>query len=285
MSDAEKAGSVAIIAMGPSKESWFKRAYRGDDPAFYAHVFRQRLQQLVPPEQVLHNNMVRGFADVNLTPEQQAWLDGMAKAFTPDLDQQKMIDDFADILGRQATIDEVGEPYDQVWGINHMGKLLKDLDMIFAMDDLRHERFRYGDMLTGDVPIMTCTKYDEYNCIEYPLSEVINNVLDGEKYITNSVCYAVAYAIYKGYKRIGLYGADFHYPGIEKSEQARANCEWLLGRAEERGIQIEIAEGSTLMDRHKVPQFYGFAEQPIIDNPDGTQTKFNPEMKTWDVIS
>lgn len=285
MSDAEKAESVAIVAMGPSKEAWFKRAYRGDDPAFYAHVFRQRLGQLVPSEQDMHNNMVRGFSDVRLTPEQEAWLDGMAKAFSPDLDQQKMIADFAEILGKQATIDEVGEHYDHVWGVNHMGKLLKDLDMIFAMDDLRVEQFRYGAMLTGDVPIMTCKAYDEYNSIEYPLSEVVNDVLDGEKYITNSVCYAVAYAMLKGYKRIGLYGCDFHYPGIEKSEQARGNCEWLLGRCEERGIQIEIAEGSTLMDRHKIPQFYGYAEQPVLDNPDGTKSKFNPETKVWDVIS
>ena len=272
--------SVAIVAMGPSKEMWIRRMHRNDDPAFFTHVMNGRMGQIVPETEKLREMLLHGFHDLNLDDNQKGWLMGMAEAFSPNEEQREMIAHFTADIGKQATINEVGAPYTHVWGINHMGKVLKGLDMIFAMDDLRVEQHRWETMLTGETPIMSCEAYPEYNSLKYPLSEIVQ-FLGGEMYLVNSCCYALAYALYEGYTRVGLYGCDFHYPGIEQNEQARSNLEWLIGRAEMMGVKIEIAEGSTVMNRHKPAEFYGFATQPIVDHFDGTESVFDPAKKIW----
>jgi hypothetical protein len=260
--------SVAIVAMGVSNQSWFKRSYNGDNYEFFSNIFKKRFDVVLPQKGDLENRLLEAFKDQPLSDTQRQWISDAAEQFSPDKEAQKIIDSASDAMGREATIREIGEPFQEVWAINHMGKVLRDVDMVVLMDDLRVEKHRYTDLLLEDTPILTSKAYPEYPAsVEYPINDVVNDM--GWMYLTNSVVYAVAFAMLRGAKRIGLFGCDFHYPGAARSEQARANCEFLLGIAHERGIALEIPPGSTTMDMHVNTKFYGYAEQPEITRADG----------------
>lgn len=155
----------------------------------------------------------------------------------------------------------LGDPWriaDQIWAINSMGNLIRH-DILFHMDDLKVQEIRaaaqpesnVAGMLrwlrTHDRPIMTCKAYDDYPMSqELPVDGCLNAV--GYPYLNTTVSHAVAYAIYLGVKKISMYGADFSYPNVHKRERGRANVEFLLGIAAARGIQIEVAQDSTLLD-------------------------------------
>lgn len=95
----------------------------------------------------------------------------------------------------------------------------------------------------------------------YPLDSVINSYLsnfkrgnDINKYFTSSPCYAIAYAIYKGYKRIELYGIEME-----------TNSEYIYQR-DGVGLWIGIALGlgvSVVLDQYTsmfLSQLYGFED-------------------------
>lgn len=266
--------SVAIVAMGVSNQSWFKRSYNGDNYEFFSNIFKKRFDVMLPQKEELEQRLLEGFKDQPLTEVQRQWISDAAEQFSPDDEAQAIIDQASDAMGKEATIREIGDPYQEVWAINHMGKVLRDVDMVVLMDDLRVEKHRYAGLLLEDTPILTSKAYPEYPASrEYPINEAVADI--GWMYMTNSVVYAVAFAMLRGAKRIGLYGCDFHYPGAARSEQARANCEFVLGIASERGIKIDIPPGSTTMDMHVNTKFYGYAEQPEITREDGVKLRFN----------
>lgn len=230
--------SVAIVAMGASNQEWFRRCYRGDSSDFF--------------RKTLMDNFGMALRGYQIDPEEENILRVIAMK-----------------AGERKLLQEIGPPFDEVWAINHMGKMLKDVDLIIAMDDLKEEQERYEGMLNGETPILTSKYYEEFNCIEFPLRDVINDLhSDGVSYMgmyfRNSVSYAVAYAIYKKFDRISLFGCDFYYDNAIKSEEARANCEFWLGFAHARGIKIEVSKGSTTLDMNKPQKLYGYAEQPQL---------------------
>lgn len=249
--------SVAIIAMGASNQEWFRRCYRGDSSEFF--------------EKGAMENISMALSDFQITQEEQNLLLGVAQQ-----------------AGKRKLLSEIGQPFNEVWAINHMGKLLRDVDLIIAMDDLMREKERYEGMLNTDVPVLTSKAYDEFNCIEYPLREVIKDLNPTESsylgtYLRNSVTFAVAYAIYKKFDRISLYGCDFYYDGGSKSEQARANCEFWLGFAHARGIKIEVSKGSTTLDMNKPHIFYGYKDQPQI--PFNEEQDLGWNGKGWEFVA
>lgn len=230
--------AVAIVAMGASNQEWFRRCYRGDSSGFF--------------EKTALDNLDIALSGFQIAPEEANMLRAIAQK-----------------AGERKLLSEIGQPFEEVWAINHMGKMLKDVDLIIAMDDLRKEKERYEGMLNGEIPVLTSKYYEEFNCIEYPLRDVVTKLNPKDSsylgtYFKNSVSFAVAYAIYRGFDRISLFGCDFYYDNGAKSEQARANCEFWLGFAHAKGIKIEVSKGSTTLDMNKPQRLYGYAEQPDL---------------------
>lgn len=180
--------------------------------------------------------------------------------------------------------ENVGKLADEVWGINHMGVVMR-CDKVFLMDDMMAMEYQkplidkhrsaippantYMDMVRNlDCPVFTCTLHEKYKdvAVEYPLQDVIDNL--GVAYFNSTVSYAVAYAMHIGVKAISLYGIDFSYEDRDRHlvEKGRACVEFWLGRAKERGIAIGIAPSSTLMDSN-CRKLYGFLEQPTVLDP------------------
>ena len=152
---------------------------------------------------------------------------------------------------------------DEVWAINGMASVIA-CDRIFHMDDVRVQETRANANPDGNIaamlrwlrthpgPIYTSVARAGYpGLVAFPLEDVLNGGYDsngGAPYFNNTAAYAIAYAIHIGVKKISLFGIDFTYPNAHQSEQGRACCEFWLGIAAARGIEILIPEQSSLMD-------------------------------------
>jgi len=136
---------------------------------------------------------------------------------------------------REVTILGGGEsikycPYDtkEIWTCNRVYKKAKRVTKLFWM---------HGFKFDEDVDFQVITKKT------YPYKAIIEKFGD---YFTDSVCYILAYALYKGYKKIKLYGVEMN---LKRHQEERPGVEFWLGVAKGMGIQIEIGEGSCLMKR------------------------------------
>lgn len=158
---------------------------------------------------------------------------------------------------------------DETWAINAMGGVIAH-DLLFHMDDCQVQEQRAARNPQGNVAgmldwlrehpgFMTSRALPDYpGAIEFPLDEVINAI--GSTYFNSTVAYAVAYAIYLGVEKISLFGVDYSYADSHKSEAGRGCVEFLLGLAAARGIQVEVASDSTLLDANVDPRIrpYGY---------------------------
>lgn len=174
-----------------------------------------------------------------------------------------------------------GDLYDQhkegdtaVWTVNFASFIFKNT-LAWQMHDFNHaDEVRWAGY-TG--PVITTRADDRFDSIEYPFAEIIDEF--ESQYFTNSVAYMVAYAMWsyikskkKACKRLVLFGCDYDYiaaPGRATPYENGKQCvEHWLGRAAQLGIQIGVAERSTLLDTIKVRNQdfvpYGYEDTPPI---------------------
>lgn len=176
-----------------------------------------------------------------------------------------------------------GHEYDEVWGINVMGAIYP-MDRIFMMDPA--SRFLDSDVAGGQTkpmrrmltneqpfPIYTCELDDRCpSLVEYPLAAVIEDTK--LCYFNNTGAYAIAYAVYQEVKSLSLFGLDYTYRhNLNIAEAGRACCEFWLATAAARGIGLQIAPESSLLDTDVPPQekLYGYhrLENPLVVQSEG----------------
>lgn len=171
---------------------------------------------------------------------------------------------------------------DETWVINAHGAVL-DADLVFHMDDVRIQEKRAEARPEGNIarmlewmkthpgPIMTSRKHPDYpGLMEFPLEGVLNTL--GFDYFNNTAAYAIAYAVYIGVKKISLFGIDFTYPDAHSAEKGRGCCEYWIGIAMARGIEIVVSGHSTLLDANvpadQKPYGYDTVHIDILEQPD-----------------
>jgi len=167
---------------------------------------------------------------------------------------------------------------DEVWAVNSMGGVIYH-DRVFMLDP--PSRFLdtedAGSMTPGmrkwlpthSGPIYTCVLDDRVpGAVLYPLQEVCSTLKTS--YLNNTVAFAIAFAICAKPESIMMYGADFGYVHLRQfAEEGRACCEYLLSKAEERGINVEVATTTTMFDANKpaTERFYGYhrlEDPPVV---------------------
>jgi hypothetical protein len=172
--------------------------------------------------------------------------------------------------------------FDEVWAINAMSGVIFH-DRVFMMDPA--SRFMDSDDAGSQTNIMAKVLKNHagpiYTCeldprctglVEFPLVEVMNACQTG--YFNNTVAYAIGFAIAAKVAEIHLYGIDFSYKGyVHFAEAGRANCEFLLSTAISRGIQVGIAQDSSLLDTNEPVQskLYGYHRlaEPLVVGLEG----------------
>tara|TARA_R100001015_G_C4557961_1_gene118422 strand:+ start:34 stop:726 length:693 start_codon:yes stop_codon:yes gene_type:complete len=168
------------------------------------------------------------------------------------------------------------QDFDEVWGINCIGAILH-VDRTFMMDpvsrfiDTENAGSQTGVarefLAKNEAPIYSCIEHKDYPSIElYPLEKVVKDT--GICYFNNTVAYAIAYAVWKKVKKICLYGIDFTYKNVNMAESGRACVEFWCATAIAKGIKIEVAHRSGLLDTN-VPdneKLYGYhrLDDPLI---------------------
>ncbi len=158
---------------------------------------------------------------------------------------------------------------DETWAIN-VGLRLGRYDLVFVMDDLLQfgiQHKKYGlDLRGANIPIITSTRYATYpKSVAYPLREVVETYGRVNAYFHNSIPYVLAYALFIGVKHMILFGADYHHEATKAREEDRANAEYWVGFCRHAGMRIEVVQGTTLLNTHKQPHFYGYLYQPVFD--------------------
>jgi hypothetical protein len=167
--------------------------------------------------------------------------------------------------------------FDEVWAINAMAGVILS-DRVFMMDRpsyLINETKNTHDDCTNyqhwfkrvSAPVYTAFPEPDIcpTSVAYPLEDVLSTI--GFPYLNTTVAYAVAFAIHLGVKELSLFGCDFTYQNSNISESGRGCVEFLLGIAVSRGMQLSVAETSTLLDS-VVPQekqFYGYEGRVRIE--------------------
>ena len=169
------------------------------------------------------------------------------------------------------------EKFDETWAINSVSSVIFH-DKMFMMDppsrfldtpnagkqtDVMSERLKKK----LNIPIFSCTLDERCpDVVEYPLEEVLKKT--GYAYLNNTVAYSFAYAISQEVSELHLYGIDFTHKAINFAEAGRACCEFWLAIAISKGIKVNIAHNSSLLDMN-VPEdqkLYGYhrLDDPLV---------------------
>jgi len=169
------------------------------------------------------------------------------------------------------------EKFDETWAINSMSAVIFH-DKCFMMDppsrfldtpnagqqtNVMAERLK----IKLDIPIFSCVLDERCpDVIEYPLKDILQKTKYA--YLNNTVAYALAYGIATEVEEFHLYGIDFTHKNVNFAEAGRACCEFWLAIAISKGIKINIAHNSSLLDTN-IPddqKLYGYhrLEDPIV---------------------
>lgn len=162
--------------------------------------------------------------------------------------------------------------FEEMWTVNH-GARAFNADLVFDMHDYRyledHKSRQRGYhkkmMIKHGKPTIMCEPYpDVKTAFRFPLEEVFNAVGPDNAYFNNTVAYMLVYAYMLGVKEIGLFGADYDYPGVSATENGKACTEFWVGFLRARGVQVRISNSSTLTDARQNRPLYGYIFTPEI---------------------
>ena len=127
----------------------------------------------------------------------------------------------------------------EVWGLNNIYKKIpKKLDKLFFFDDYRI--FGLEVLQKQQTQLVSKHPIEGLDIEVYPLDEIKKDLKTD--YFANTFCYMIAYALWKGYEMIRLYGVDMA-TGKEQSTE-RPCMEYWVGFARGRGATVVISPGS-----------------------------------------
>lgn len=173
------------------------------------------------------------------------------------------------------------KPEFDIWGINDVGMEMPESDgrwdawfQIHPMEDILRDMPAHVEWLAAqDAPVYMRADHTDTipACIQYPLTEVLAD-FDDRRYLTSTAAIAVALAIYRGYKKIHLYGIEMantasdpangirgRIAAPDKYGEQRSCLEFYLGIAIGRGIKVYLPEGCPLL---RCAKLYGLEGGP-----------------------
>lgn len=153
----------------------------------------------------------------------------------------------------------------ELWGMNALHKIapdkpwnvwfqLHDIDVAHPHDKEEHLAW----LIESGLPVYMfeehLAKYPIPNGVPFPRQAVMDAL--GTSYFTNTVSWMVGLAIIQGRQKINIYGIDMAQDG--EYEKQRPSCEYLIGLAQGRGIDVYLPDSSDLL---KTPFLYGIEEE------------------------
>jgi hypothetical protein len=147
-------------------------------------------------------------------------------------------------------------PYSgETWGITQIF-LRRPVSMVIDMNV--YDDMRWGEEEANEAKF--CRKLCEVHNIpyidlkSYPINDI--KFFFCTDYFTNTVDYALALAIYRGYTEIDLYGVNMEHES-EYGYQ-KAGCEFWIGQAMGRGVTVNIHGENSALLRARDGVMYGY---------------------------
>lgn len=107
------------------------------------------------------------------------------------------------------------------------------------------------------VPIYMQERYaDVPQSVRYPRERVLSEY---RRYLTSQAAWMMALALTEGVTHLGFFG--IHYSSDEEHRSQRPGCEYWMGVAEGKGVQLVIPSGCPLLTG-KGYQLYGYESHP-----------------------
>ncbi len=151
-------------------------------------------------------------------------------------------------------------PFDcETWGLNNGYRQIMHMRGRLDKHFLSHVQCYYTDDNTpiydwneinklsdAGVEVFNIHKVKGLKSKLYPLKAISEKF--GTEYFGNTICYQLAYALYKGYNKIRIYGADMMTEDEYKLE--KGGVEYFIGRAVGMGVDFWITEDSSICKTH-----------------------------------
>ena len=130
------------------------------------------------------------------------------------------------------------QPCPRCNGTNKFLMYPKGIQKTFAFDESLEPW--YTDEMKKYSPVVSWQPYAD---IKYPIDEIL--AYFKTRYMTNTISYMIAYAIYMKVRKISVYGVDVSF-GAPYAQENRG-VEYWLGQAEARGIEVYCPDKSHLL--------------------------------------
>jgi hypothetical protein len=151
------------------------------------------------------------------------------------------------------------DPSWEIWAHNSAAHILPRVDRIFDLhpEDFwrrpkRWQKDYVGWLKRCPVPVYMQQRYPEIpQSVRYPKERVL---AEFRRYFSSQAAWMIALALTEGVTHIGFFG--IHYAAADERGAQRAGCEYWMGVAEGRGVQIVMPEGCPLLREPKL--LYGY---------------------------
>ena len=167
------------------------------------------------------------------------------------------------------------DPSWEIWAHTSVGRYCRRVDRWFELHPpavfqakTKHGRTDwYGWLKSLSEPVYMQEKYPEIpSSVRYPKERILTEF---PRYCSSTVAWMIALALTEGVQTIGLWGISFQ-SNSEYAEQ-RAGCEFWLGLAMGRGVQVKLPEACPIL---KEPaDLYGYESH--------TPEKYEKRMATF----
>ena len=144
------------------------------------------------------------------------------------------------------------DPDCEIWGVNQLNRFIPRADRWFQIHYDWDDKTKWAVgtdqrkwIQEAQIPVYMIEHDPSLpNSVRYPIERVMAE-LRTHDYFQSTIAFMVALAIAEGFKTIGIYGIDLIIGREYQFE--KPNVEYLLGIANERGIEIHKPEGCALL--------------------------------------
>ncbi len=111
--------------------------------------------------------------------------------------------------------------------------------VVWRSSQNRNDSKHYDWLRSTSIPVLMQEKFEDVPAsVKFPLDEMLKEFKGAEPYFTTTVGFAIAYAIYRRYKRIEIYGVEME-TNTEYAHQRPCVAYW-CGVAYGRGIEVDF---------------------------------------------
>ena len=147
----------------------------------------------------------------------------------------------------------------EIWSHTSTQSLVRRVDRYFELHPkkfwLKGKRWHHdyvGWLKHNQVPILMQQRYrDVPASVRYPKEQILSEF---RPYFTSQTAWMIALALTEGVTHLGFFGV--HYGHYTEYATQRAGCEYWIGQAEGRGIQIVLPPGNPLL--REPSRLYGY---------------------------